>query len=231
MTTAANIIDRSLQNLGQLESGATATVVEYADGLIALNAMLGSWNNEKLMCFALREESLTFTAAVSRTLGPTGNLVTARPVEIVQAWVVDSNTSIPVQILTDEEYGAIPDKTATGTYPFKANYKAAMPDGTIYFYPVPTASGTMKLLTRTPLAAFALIADTVTLPPGWDDALAFNLSVRWAPQFPGSLTQEVKQLARETKAAIKRMNTQPVKAYSGLASLLGHQRSNILTGL
>lgn len=230
MTTAANLIERSMRMLGQLASGSTPTTSEYADGLVAINGLLSTWNNEKLMCYALREESLTFTAAVSRTIGPTGNLVTTRPVEIDSAWVVDSNTSIPMKILTDEEYADIPDKTATAPYPLRVNYKASMPDGTIYFYPVPSASGTMKLLTRTPLTAFAATSDTVTLPPGWEDALASNLAVVWSPEFETDPRSMVVEMARSTKAAIKVMNAKPVKAYTELSRLVGHTRhSNIQT--
>lgn len=230
MATAATLIDGALQNLGQIEGGSTANAQEYTDGLAILNRLLGTLNNEIGMCYALREETLTFTASVSRTIGPTGNLVTARPVEIVMAWVVLNNVSIPVQIITDEEYGAIHDKTTTGDYPRRLNYKPTVANGTVYFWPVPNTTGTMKLLTRTPLTAFATTADTVTLPDGWEEMLIFNLAVRWAPQFPGSLTSEVAGIAKETKATLRRMNKQPVKAYTELAHLFGRQHANILTG-
>jgi len=229
MTTAAQIIDRSMRLLGALEPGETSTDDEYANGLIAVNGMLGSWNNERLMCYALREESLSYTAAVSATIGPTGTLVTTRPVEVVQAWVVDGSNSYPVLMISDEEYGAIVDKASTSTWPTKANYKASMPDGTIYFYPVPSAAGTMSLLTRTPLVAFAAITDTVSLPPGWEDALTYNLAVRLAPEIQVPLPQEVLGLARAIKADLKRMNSKPMKAYTELANLVGRHSANILT--
>lgn len=231
MATCANLIERAMRLLGQVPTGGTPTTSEYAIGLIAVNGMLSSWCNEKLMCYAMREESLTFTAAVSRTIGPSGNLVTTRPVEISAAWVVDSgNTSQPVDIITDEEYAAIPDKTATSNYPSRANYKASMPDGTIYFYPVPTASGTMKLLTRTPLTAFSATSDSVSLPPGWEDAIAFNLAVVLGPEFETEAKGSTVEMARTTKAAIKRVNSAPIKAYTELAMLVGpRRRSNIET--
>lgn len=230
MATCATLIERAMRLLGQVPAGASPTTSEYAIGLIAINAMLSSWCNEKLMCYAMREESLTFTAAVSRTIGPTGNLVTTRPVEIAAAWVVDNSISYPVQIITDEEYAAIPDKTTTAPWPDMLNYKGSMADGTIYFYPVPSASGTMKLLTRTPLTAFSATSDTVSLPPGWEDALASGLAVRLGPEFETSASADVKAMARETKASIKIANSGPIKAYTELSMLVGpRRRSNIET--
>lgn len=228
MATVADLIDGSLRLIHQIGSGETASADEYADGLEAVNAILATWNNEIGMCYALREESLTFTAAVSRTLGPTGNLATTRPVEIVQAWVVDSNTSYPVRIISDEEYAAIPDKTTTGDWPELLNYKPDMPNGTVYFYPVPNASGTMKLLTRTPVSNFAATSDTISLPPGWERALRFNLAVDLASEFEADVPLKVEQIARSSKRALARMNQRPHEAHSDLPRLLGRGRSNIL---
>jgi hypothetical protein len=42
LATAANIIERAMRLLGELASGATPSSDEYADGLTAVNAMLGS---------------------------------------------------------------------------------------------------------------------------------------------------------------------------------------------
>lgn len=231
MATVQQLVDRSYRLLGQLSSGEDPTDDESNDAFTTLNAMIGSWNNERLICYALQEETLSFTAAVSNTIGPSGDLVTTRPVEIVQAWVVSSNTSVPVLMISDEEYGAIPDKTATSTYPFKANYKASMPNGTIYYYPVPSTTGTMKLLTRTPLTAFTALTDTVSLPPGWEDTIAYNLAVRIAPEIPISVPAEVLGMARETLAGIKRMNGRPMKAYTELGYLVSARgRGNIIQG-
>lgn len=217
--------------LGALEAGGVPTTDEYTDGLEALNAMVASWNNEGLMCFAHQEESLTLSASTATyTVGPTGTLVTTRPVAIDYAWVVASNISYPVEIISDEMYGSIQDKTATSTWPTKINYKAGMSNGTITVYPVPSATTTLKLLTRVPLSSFATTATTVTLPPGWEQALAFNLAVTWAPEFEVDPRAAVIQTAKDSKAWIKRINGKPIEATSELGALLRQPKSRILTG-
>lgn len=222
-----------MQLLGVLASGATPTSDEQADGLIALNAMVEAWRNDRLMAYALQEESLTLTASsTSRTIGPTGNLVTTRPVAIEGAWILESSVTYKVRMLsTREEYSSIPDKTTTSDWPEVAYYEAAMSDGTLYYYPSPNASRTMKLLTRVPVTSFAATSTTVTLPPGWEDALAFNLAVRFAPALQVPASPEVRAIAIDTLAGIKRANMRTLKVDSGLMGVIGRPpRSNILIG-
>lgn len=231
MATVQVRIDRACRLLGKLNSGESATSLESADALIALNAMLDSWRNDKLMCYSMQDESVTLAATNNtRTIGPTGNLVTTRPVEIQSAYIIYSSTSSPVKILTDDEWAYLPDKTSTSTYPDRLNYKPAMPDGTLYLYPVPNASSVLHLITRTPVLAFATVGTTVTLPPGWEEAIDANLAIALAPEFKTEPSQVVIRMAQLSLAAIKRVNSKAVPAYTELGALFGHSRSNIITG-
>jgi hypothetical protein len=230
MATAATIIARAMRLLGELESGGTPEVEEYADGLVALNAMLDTWRNEGLMCFARQEESLTLSASdASYTIGPGGDLVTTRPVLIEKAWISQGGVDYPVAIIEDDEYASIPMKATAADWPEKANYKATMPAGTLYVYPVPNATRTLKLLTQVPVTAFASTATTVSLPPGWEQAMAANLAVEWAPEFETEASQTVREMARKSKAGIKAVNHRPLKGDSGLVTVL-RAKSNILAG-
>ena len=136
MSTVQTIIDRACRLLGQLNSGESADAQESADSLIALNAMLGSWRNQELMCYAVQDESISLSSGnTNRTIGPSGNLVTTRPVRIEDAYIIYQNISTPIIILNEEEWASISDKTVTSTYPNRIYYKPEMPDGRIYLYP------------------------------------------------------------------------------------------------
>ena len=75
MTTVAQVISRSMRLLGQIESGATPSTDEYSDGLIAINALLDSWRNEKLMCFSWQDLTLTVSSGDgSYTIGTSGDI-------------------------------------------------------------------------------------------------------------------------------------------------------------
>lgn len=229
-TVLTGIVTPALQHLEQVPSGGTPSTEEQADALIYLNQLLDSWRNERLMCYAIQDQSISLTTGqTTRTMGPTGNLVTTRPVEIQAAYVVVSNQSYDVAILNENEYAAIPDKTATAPWPSKIYYQPSMPDGTVYMHPVTSGSSTLHVLTRTPVLAFAAIGDTVTLPPGWERALAFNLALEMAGSFGKQPSDFVVAAARQSKMMIKRANTRPLKLYTELPYLVGQYRHNILT--
>lgn len=229
MSTAATIIDRAQRLLGTIEAGEISTDDEYEDGLVALNAMLSSWNNDGLMCYATRTETLTLSASdASYTIGPSGDLDTVRPVVVEAAWVVDNNQTYPCQVITDSQYDAISNKTQEGDWPNRVNYRGTMATGTLYVYPVPNATRTLKVRTRTPLEAFDAITDSVTLPPGWEDAMAFNLAIRFAPEFQVSPSADVVQIAREAKAGIKNTNVRPMLAVNEIG-FINNGRSNIIS--
>lgn len=230
MSTVQTRINRAARLLGQLQSNTDLGTNESADALVALNAMLDSWRNEELMCYATQTESLTLSAStVSYTIGPGGTLNTTRPVEIQDAWVVVSNISYPVRQITDAEYDAIQDKTATADWPDRFNYRPTMSTGTLYVYHAPNATRTMNLRTRVVVAAFSAVSSTVTLPPGWEEAIDTNLAVRLAAEYEMQAPPDVVDMARAAKASIKRMNSQPIKAYTELPVLVGRRVRNIQT--
>ena len=223
-------IDRAHRLLGLLNSGSSATTQESTDALIALNAMLDSWRNDKLMCYAMRDQSVTLSSGdTSKTVGASGDLNTDRPVEIQSAYVVYNAVSIPVKIITDDEWAYMPDKTATSTFPGVMNYKATMSTGTILFYPIPNATSVLHILTRVPVTAFAAVSTEVTLPPGWEEAIDYNLAVAIAPEFDTEPSRIVMSKAQSSLAMIKRMNVKPAKAYSDLNLLFGGGGGSILT--
>lgn len=231
MTTAANIIERSQRLLNKLASGSLPSSSEYSDGLTALNAMLDSWRNEDLMCWALQEQTVTLTnGQASYTVGSGGDFNFARPLEIVQAWIVDNNISYPVTIITNEQYNNIVNKAVTGNWPDRLNYTASLTTGTALVWPVPNASRTMKLDVRTPLGTFAATSDTVTLPPGWERALAYNLAMELAPEYQTQTPPEVVRIAASSKAALKDANSIQINGAAELMALVGDRpRPNFYT--
>ena len=231
MATVQTIIDRAYRMLGQLNLGESADSTESANALIALNAMLDSWRNESLMCYAMQDQSINLANGnTTKTIGPTGDLVTTRPTNIDDAYILYSGDSIPVKIIEyATEYIYIPDKTTTDTYPLKIAYKPEMPDGRIYMYPLPNATSVLHVITRTPVTAFSTVGTTISLPPGWEDALASNLAIYLAPELEANPSQMVIGMAANTKRSIKRTNTRPIKQANELVAISQPYRGNILT--
>lgn len=233
MATAGTVIERSLRLLGQIGAGETPTDDEYADCLEALNALLDSWRNERLLCYARQEESLTLSAATaSYTVGPSGTLTTTRPVAIERAWIVDGGNSYEVWPMSEDEYAALPAKTTQSNWPDRFLFRPSMANATVIVYPVPDATRTMKLLTRVVLSSFASTSTTVTLPPGWERALTNNLAIEIAPEYEAPVPPSVLKAANESLAGIKRANkyAQPTQTVTELGVMFAPRRANILSG-
>lgn len=230
MATANSVIKRALRLIGVLASGETMSSEDAADGLEALNAMLDSWRNDRLMCYAIQDESLTLVSTqASYSIGPSGDLNTTRPVKIEAAYVRASSTDYPVTMLTDTEWDGIYNKASQSDCPEYAYYAPTMSTGTLYVWPVPNAANTLHLKTWTPLTSFSSLATVVTLPPGYEEALTFNLALRIAPEHGVSPSADVRETAITSKAGIKRVNSKPIKAYTELPKLVNQQHHNIIT--
>ena len=233
MATAATIIERSLRMLGQIGAGETPTDDEYADALEALNAMLDSWRNERLMCYATQQETLTLGVGDSGySIGPAGDLNTNRPVEIIGAWIRESNIDYPMRQISEVEYEAIADKTTRSDWPDQFLFRPIMPSAVILVYPVPNATRTMILVTRVVVSSFSSTATTISLPPGWERALTANLAIEIAPEYETDAPPAVRKAAVESLASIKRANlyAQPRETATELGAMFAGNRGTILSG-
>ena len=232
MATASSMVIRALRLIGEKEVGGSLSSAEQTAYLSDLNAMMESWSLERLMCYHEVEDSKALTVSdASYTIGSGGDWNTTRPTTITQAWIRDSsNLDSPVEIINQQAYNLIVQKTVDGTYPQYLYYDTAYSTarGTIYIYPEPSAALTLYITSWKQLTQFATIGETVALPPGYQRAIEFNLAVELAGGFK-SVSAEVAKIARESKAAIKSFNQPSVfmRLDAGLVNAAG---SSILTG-
>lgn len=218
--TASTLITRALRLIGQINPGSSAASGELTDGLEALNALIDSWRNDRLMCYAVRDESFALTSGEDQyTIGNGGTFNTTRPVSILSAYVVSSGYSYPVKVLTEVEFARVAYKANEAEWPEYLWYSPGIPLGTITVYPVPTTAAYLHLMTETPLEAFESTSDAVYLPPGWQEALASNLAIRIAPEYETQASAAVNQMALESKKGIRRVNNRPLKLRSDLPGM------------
>jgi len=204
MAIAKDLINRSRRLIGSLGRGEVATDAEYVDDLYALNSYMDQLWIDKLAVFNIQEESLTVTT-ISHTVGPTGDTVIVRPVTIESAVQTDNNIDYPINVLTEPQYRIIAAKTVTSTIISDLYYEPLMPDGKLFFYPVPSTSVTVKIRSRARIEAFTIL-ETISLPPGYEDMLAYNLAVNLAPEYQRQVPPVVATKAATTLANIKRLN-------------------------
>lgn len=208
--TVREIIYRSLRMLGVLASGETPAASDTQDALTAMNAMIKSWSNNGFMIFENQIISATLLASQdSYTIGATGDVVAARPVMINEAKIIISNCEYDIEIINEEQYANITDKSITGSIPTKLYYNPSYPNGTLYLWPKPEGGSQIKLYCPTPVASFTSINNTVSLPDGYEDLLAYATADRIAPEYGKELSPRMLQIMTEIKADIMRKNTTP----------------------
>lgn len=228
--TGLGLVSASLRLIGAIAPGESLNAQEATDGLDALNRMISSWSNEGLIIHAITQETpLTLTAGDGTiTLGASGD-ITTRPMSIERASIRDGSTDYPVRILTPEEYAAIPDKTTQSDYPTDLYDDGAYPQRSVKLYPVPSSAKALVLWTKRALTEIASLSTDISLPPGYERALAYNGAIELAPEYGKSASAEVAKVAEESKDAIKRTNVR-VPLLQCDAAVVGQGCYNIYTG-
>lgn len=205
------MIKRALRLIGAYSTGENLGPDESTDGLAALNAMLDGWANEHLMLYAATLNSIALSATATYTIGPTGGTVSPRPVSIdAGSYVTSGAIDYPLQIITLDQYNEIPVKTLSGI-PQWLLFKPEYPDASVTLYPVPTSGMTLKLWSYKPLTTFATLTTVMTLPPGYEEAIVFNLAETLAPEFQGDIHVSLHTKAAAAKRKLKRTNFVPIE--------------------
>lgn len=232
MATALDIIKRSMRLLRLLGENEDPTTSEAEDGLTALNSMLDAWNIDRLMTYQVASQNFSWPASTaSRTIGPSGNFNTVRPVKIESAYFRDAdNEDFELTILNYESYDRIALKSVEATYPEYLYYDPGYTLGTIYLADVPSSTFTLYIRTWTPFTAVASIATTVALPPGYKRAIEYNLAAEMAPEFGVEPSADVRRIAMESKRSIKSSNSSPIIGQLDCA-LTGGGGSDIFSGV
>lgn len=233
--TVNDLINSSLRMIGALASGESPTSAESNDALTALNQMIDLWSTQRLMVYSTVSESFTLTGGKqSYTWGTGGDFNSARPQGIDVATIQFSSGSttseLPIEIITEEEWAEIRVKNVQTSVPRNLYFVASYPMATVYLWPIPSTSNSLNTWSWKPLSSFSGLTTTITLPPGYAEALKTNLAIRLAPEFGAQVTPELQEWAKDSKAAIKRINTTMKKLGTDEALLGARKVFNIYTG-
>lgn len=230
--TVIDIIKRAYKLIGVYSIGETPTADESTDGLTALNAMLDEWATEPLMAYVKTLNTITLTSGVSvYTIGETGTIISPRPDSIDESTYIDYlGVSYPVSVVSMAEYNAITLKDTTTTMPCVLWYKPDFPNGTITIWPTPSANVTLKLWSIKPLGGYLNLTDMVSLPPGYENAITFNLAIALAAEFSAPIPITVAKTAISSKKKLKRANYESLKM-SFRSDIPSHGVFNVFTGM
>ena len=216
--TANELITRALKTVGVLASGETASSDDVADALVVLNNMVDTWATERLTIYTVARTAFDLSASTQDyTIGMGGTFNIPRPQWIVAASIITDKDAASAQkqelpipnALTIQQWQEVGIKGLTSTYPTQFFYDKKWTAGlaTISVWPIPdNSSCQLVLYTPTALSQFADLTTAYTFPPGYEEAMRYQLALRLAPEFGVTITPEIFKLATDTYANVKRLN-------------------------
>jgi hypothetical protein len=232
--TAGDQINRSLRLLGVLAEGETPAASVSQDALMALNQMIDSWNTERLSTFVTQDQTFLWPAGfISRTLGPSGDFVGLRPIQMDDATYYrdpGTNVSFGIKFINQQQYDGIAVKTVTSTYPQVCWVNMGFPDITLTIYPKPTRELEWHFISVQELDRPADLATVMYYPPGYLRAFTYNLAMEFAPEFGVEPSPQVSRIAMTSKRNLKRINNPDDVMSMPYAIVATRQRFNIYAG-
>ena len=208
--SAGEIIKGSLRLIGMLAEGEEPSADTMQDSIMAMNQMIQSWDTERLAVFNTMDQVFLWPAyEMTRTIGPSGNFVGDRPIEIDDATYFkdpQSGLSFGVKLINQQQYDGIAFKTVTSTYPQVMWVNNTFPDMTMTIYPVPIKALEWHIISVEQLKEVDSVATDMTFPPGYLRAFRYNLAMELAPEFGVEPSQQVQRIAMTSKRDLKRIN-------------------------
>ena len=208
--SAGEIIKGSLRLIGMLAEGEEPSADTMQDSIMAMNQMIQSWDTERLAVFNTMDQVFIWPAyEMTRTIGPSGNFVGDRPIEIDDATYFkdpQSGLSFGVKLINQQQYDGIAFKTVTSTYPQVMWVNNTFPDMTMTIYPVPIKALEWHIISVEQLKEVDSVATDMTFPPGYLRAFRYNLAMELAPEFGVEPSQQVTRIAMTSKRDLKRIN-------------------------
>lgn len=205
----SDLIQASLRKIGALSTGEIPS--SYTETLQALQVMLRSWAQRGMLVFSSTRENFNLTPSQSLyTWGASGNITSARPHQILSAFVRDSNgVDHEIRLISEGEYNAVLSKSALGR-PSCLFYHPTFPLGNVFVYPTPQVSESLHIESLKPFtetSSFSAATDTLSFPPNYEEALIYNLAIRLAPELGITISQETSAIANTSYSYLTTLNS------------------------
>lgn len=238
---ALDLISSSMRLIGALGSGEPPSSAEASDALMVLNQMLDSWTADRLTVFTITiaEFPLIVNQQVY-TYGVGGDFNAARPSRIDRISIISlTNPSqpleLPLDLYTDWDWQQVPVKNIQTTLPQAVYDDGAYPLRNLSYWPIPTAAVNTRIYGWTALTSYATLTTDNNYPPGYIEALRYNLAMRLIAEMPGEynpiMVSTTLQLANESLARIKSMNIPLVEAFCDAALTARNVRYNYFSDM
>lgn len=221
--TAFDVITSALRLVGVLAAGEQPDEPDANDCLQVFNDMIDAWNAERNAIFTTQTQDFPFVAGQqSYTMGPGGDFDTQRPARIdAMSAILLYNASNPVEVpmslyTVDQWQNDVPVKQVNGNFPQLCYDDGGFPLRTLNMWPIPIDQPNVVRIYSWQALAAQTLTSQVTFPPGYAQALRYNLAVLLGEEYNHSASQIVVGIAIQSKARIKSMNAPDLLLQSDL---------------
>lgn len=212
MSTIRDVCTGALRLLGVTQPGRAPNPAQMESATYALRSMLESWSVQDLSIYQTTTEVFTFVPGkMDYTMGPTGDWVTDRPTKINYVYIrfaQGSGTPVdtPVQIMNDAQRAAITAKSIQSPIPTTVYVNMENPNVKFSFWPVPNSTYQAVIWSDKQLHQFDNLSEDLRFPPGYEQAIRYNLAILLAPEFGMSASEDLVQIGMRSFAQVKMNN-------------------------
>lgn len=231
-TTFLDILSDSLSSIGQLGIGQSVNAEQAQQALRKGNRMLAKWSLKKLLIYVVTTRPFNLSAGVQDyTVGPTGaTFAGTRPVFVESGIAITPGSTMQnsLNILDKSQWDALQDSGVisgmNGT-PASVWPEYTYPNLAFHVTPIPSTGVLIKLGTWEILQQFAAISDVLNMPPGYEEAIVYNLAVELCPDYDLPVSQALAELAADALNTIQTNNAQKLRGALGESQTL--QSANV----
>ena len=211
---ALAIITDAMVEIGAYAPGETIAPAHEQLGLLRFQNQLDAWQADQLALNLQDREVFLLTAGTSSfTIGPTGNLVTARPVFIEGMNYINPGSSpaneVPMAPMDADQYMALQIKGLQSGLPQMFYYKATMPNGTMVIWPVVSQNVSLVLYLPRGIDVPASLTTVVSGPQGYAEAFMYQLALRLCGPMSKPVPDYLQGEAAAAYARMRRPNEVP----------------------
>ncbi len=217
--TLSDLIIESFRIINQSQApGRGISSEETAEGVRVANRMLDGWSAmaEKIFTSATIRHTL-ISGTASYTIGPSGDINTARPTEILQANIIMTDVTpeikVPLAQITQAQFADFQLLNYSASIPTYLYYNKGGQGsalGTITLIGYPSSGRDLELFVPSLFDNAMSSSTTVTLPEGYLDAFVMTLAEKLLVYYPVNnkgTAAEIKDQARKARAALVRLNS------------------------
>jgi len=184
--TRNEIISASLRLLGVLEEGAVASATAIDNASMVLNLLIKDWMTDGIKLWTVNEIILPLVNNKdSYSLGEdvTNDLVTPRPLRVIQAFLRNNSVSpavdLPMTIISEQEYNILGSKKSQGNVN-TVMYKPYVNNGILKVFLTPNSQVAtdyeLHLNVQRPIEDITSSNQTFDFPQEWYQCLRWGLA-------------------------------------------------------